>query len=277
MITCTLADTDINQIAKSGQCFRMREVSDRERFTDSPCEYEMIAQDKILRVGQSGNSFSFACSHEEFEKFWRDYFDLSTDYSEIKRLADAEDVFLNKAIEFGAGIRILRQDLWEMIVTFIISQQNNIPRIAKCIDNICRRYGRELANPYGGVYYSFPTADVLAKLEEDALMECNLGYRSKYVVRVAKEVAEGKLNLEELRAMNYQDARKRLLGLYGVGVKVADCISLFGLHFIDAFPVDTHIKQIIEREYPDGFPLERYDGYAGIIQQYIFYYEINNK
>ena len=310
MITINIADFDLGQICDSGQCFRMYRVDDsRTKSTGMEEEFEVIARDRYLRVGQNpsgafGNqesgchSIVFDCSKEEFEDFWKIYFDIevATDYSAIKQMVPERDAFLTKAINLGAGIRILNQDLWEMIVSFLISQQNNIPRIHKCIDNISRKYGIAKENSLGEVYYSFPTPESLANLEEDALMECNLGYRSKYVVRTAREIVEGKFDLNDISKMKYLDARAKLLEMYGVGVKVADCICLFALHLLEAFPVDTHIKQVLEREYGvtasiasnnslkvvtdtlhpycEYNPLSRYPGVQGVIQQYIFYAEL---
>ena len=182
-----------------------------------------------------------------------------------------------KAARFGSGIRILKQDLWEMIVSFLISQQNNIVRIRRCIANICEKYGDEKRDIHGNVYYGFPKAEVLAKLEEDALKPCNLGYRSKYVVRTARSIVNGEVNLEALGSMKYEEAKAELLKLFGVGVKVADCICLFALHQMEAFPVDTHIRQALDANYVKGFPMEQYQGMQGIMQQYIFYYELEGK
>lgn len=274
MIKLSIADMDLFQIAMSGQCFRMKQI---EGTPDKggPFQYVIIAKDKLLIARQNDTEFEFDCSEEEFELFWKHYFDLEMDYGEIKECVDKNDTFLLSAIEYGKGIRILNQDVWEMVVTFLISQQNNIPRIRKCVENICTKYGKLCVHEEYGEYYSFPTPETLAVLAEDDLMECNLGYRSKYVVRAAREVMEGTLDLDELAKLDYDSARARLLKVYGIGIKVAECICLFALHHIDAFPIDTHIKQILEREYKGTFPFERYEGFAGVIQQYIFYYELN--
>lgn len=268
MVTKTIAYFDIAQICRSGQCFRM----DKKEHTDNT--YRIIALDRYLEVEQEGEKCIFHCKEDEFESFWKQYFDLETGYDRYCEAVDVKDSYLNRAINFGNGIRILRQDLWEMIVSFLISQQNNITRIKKCIKNICEVYGEERTSKDGEIYYAFPKPEALALLDEDALKACNLGYRSKYVVRTAKAVADGLLDLEALAKLSYPEARKELLKLYGVGVKVADCICLFGLHHLQAFPVDTHINQAMQNHYPDGFPSERYQGFEGVIQQYIFYYEL---
>ena len=171
----------------------------------------------------------------------------------------------------------MNQDLWEMIVLFLISQQNNIVRIRKCIQNISETYGEKKQTEDGRVYYAFPEAEALAGLEEDELKKCNLGYRSKYVVRTARSVVNGEISLSQIREMPYKKAKEELLKLFGVGEKVADCICLFALHQTAAFPVDTHINQALKRHYPKGFPKRRYKGCEGIMQQYIFYYELLGK
>ncbi len=254
------------QICQSGQCFRMNARGENR--------YALIAGSHYLEVEQQGGKSVFYCEEAEFEDFWTSYFDLETDYVSYMEKISPDDAYLRAAAEFGSGIRILRQDLWEMIVSFLISQQNNIVRIRRCIENICAGYGEKLTNARGEEYHGFPTPQALAELEEDALMACNLGYRSKYVVRAAGSVVRGECDLEALLTLSYPQAREELLKLFGVGGKVADCICLFGLHHLEAFPVDTHIRQALEKHYRQGFPVERYQGCQGVLQQYIFYYEL---
>ena len=211
---------------------------------------------------------------EDFIFFWIRYFDLDCDYSEYINMINPRDKYLTAAGEMGSGIRILQQDLWEMIISFLISQQNNITRIKKCIENISREFGVRKTSSTGAEYYAFPTAEALALATEEQLRECNLGYRAKYVLDTARKVCFGDISLNSLHDMTYKAARKELLGLYGVGEKVADCICLFGLHQLDAFPVDTHIRQALDAHYKRGFPNRRYKGCRGVMQQYIFYYEL---
>ncbi len=145
-----------------------------------------------------------------------------------------------------------------MIVSFLISQQNNITRIRKCIQNICEKYGEKRFNFREEAYYTFPTAETLAKLKDDELKACNLGYRSKYVVRTAKSIVAGEIDLEKVGEMSYRKAKNELLKLFGVGEKVADCICLFALHHLQSFPIDTHIRQVLDEHYKRGFPNRRY-------------------
>lgn len=209
--------------------------------------------------------------------FWRHYFDLETDYGEIKAQIPKEDPYLTQAARMGWGIRILRQDLWETIVTFIISQQNNIPRIRRCVRSLCERYGREQVNFRGEIYHAFPGPKELAGAKLEELKACNLGYRARYILESARMAAEGRFSLEKLQSMGYEEAKDTLLKLCGVGVKVAECVCLFALHHIDAFPVDTHIAQALAAHYPEGFPFERYTYAGGVLQQYIFFYEVNKR
>lgn len=260
---------NLAQICQSGQCFRMNAEGENR--------YRVIAGKRCLELEQQGQRCRFECDKEEFDEFWKEYFDLEADYVFYTGQVAGTDNYLRNAAEFGAGIRILRQDLWEMIVSFLISQQNHILRIRRCIENICTEYGEKLEDGQGKAYHAFPTPQALASLPEDALMVCNLGYRSKYVVRAARSVTEGECSLAAIRKLPYPEARASLLQLYGVGEKVADCICLFGLHHLEAFPVDTHIRQAMEAHYKEGFPLERYAGCQGVLQQYIFYYELAGK
>lgn len=266
MVEREIPDFDLGQISRSGQCFRMRQISEEA--------YALIAFGRCLEVEQRGSQVRFHCTEKEFEDVWRHYFDLDTDYGKIKRAVDPKDTYLQAAIRAGGGIRILRQEFWETIVTFIISQRNNIPRIRKCVEALCRAFGEKGVDLRGGSYDLFPTSGVLAEASEEDLRACGLGYRASYIRRSAQMAESGEVDLAALSEMDHQEARAGLLRLCGVGEKVADCISLFGLHHIEAFPIDTHIQDMLKR-YPKGFPFERYEGSAGIIQQYAFYYELS--
>lgn len=268
MIEKTFGHFNLAQICDSGQCFRMEQVNENT--------WSVIALGRYLEVTQQGDICTFYCSEDEYKGFWKEYFDLDTDYGTYIDRINPNDRYLTQAAEMGSGIRILRQDLWEMIVSFLISQQNNIIRIRRCIRNICEQYGERRETESGLVYYTFPVPETLAELDEDALKACNLGYRSKYVVRTARAVVSGEVNLDAVREMSYKKAREELLKLFGVGEKVADCICLFALHHLEAFPVDTHIRQALEAHYRRGFPNRRYKGVQGVMQQYIFYYEFMN-
>ena len=269
----------LKQIADSGQCFRMTPCADPD---DS---YTVISGTHFVKVSQTGDTVRFFCSDEEYS-FWEQYFDLNTDYGAYFAAVDENDPYLKKAAEFGQGIRILRQDPWEMIITFIISQQKTIPAIRQLVEALSCRYGTRKDG-----FYAFPTPAQLSAASLEDLLSMKLGYRAKYIRRVCEDACAGRLDLARLSVLPYEEAMEYLTGFYGIGEKVANCICLFGLHHIDAFPVDTWIKKILDREYapkshiPAGLPkahfydalvkehFARYCGFAGIMQQYIFYFE----
>lgn len=273
MIKVKTTDLSIQQISESGQCFRLNQIAENR--------YALIAMGRYLEIEQRGGELLFGCPQKEYDTIWRQYFDMESDYSQYRSMVSEQDDYLTKAAAFGSGIRILRQDVWEMLISFIISQQNNIKRIRKCIETLCERYGerkyfRDDGYAKGTEYYTFPDAETLARVPEEELRACNLGYRSRYIVGTSNSILREEVNLDALKKMDYRQAKDELLKLSGVGEKVADCICLFGLHHMDAFPVDTHIRQAMDAHYPAGFPFERYAGYAGVMQQYIFYYDLKN-
>lgn len=219
---------DIAQICDSGQCFRMKQKEDGV--------YRIIAFGRYLEVEQKGRECIFHCQEAEFEEFWKTYFDLDEDYAAYIGQIHPNDEYLREAAAFGCGIRILRQDLWEMLVTSLITQQNNIVRIRRCIGNICEKYGEERKNFRGEAYRVFPTPKSMAGLDEDALKDCNLGYRSKYVVRAARHVTEGKIDLEAIRRMPYKKAKEALLQIFGVGDKGQTVSAFSGFITCRLFP-----------------------------------------
>lgn len=266
MITIVENNFSLKQIGESGQCFRLEEIGEEQ--------YSLVAFGRYLEAEQRGKEIRFSCREKEFEEIWKEYFDLDTDYGAVIHSVNEKDAYLCQAVSEGAGLRILRQDLWEMIISFIISQQNNIRRIRKCIDQLCRRYGEKKISETGKEFFAFPEPEALAKASLAELYDCGLGYRSRYISQTARSVTQGEVELDKVRRMDYEQARSELLGLCGVGEKVADCICLFALHHMDAFPRDVHINRVLAEQYPMGFPFESYRGYSGIIQQYIFYYDL---
>ena len=288
MITKALKNFNIRQIADSGQCFRMVPCDPNRSQT----AYRVISGRHFLIIEQHGDEVTFHCPNDEFA-FWEHYFDLKTDYDAYIRAIDPMDDYLSKAAAFGNGIRILNQDLWEMIITFIISQQKTIPAIRALVEALSEKYGTRYKIPptVSGYYYAFPSPEELNRASLDDLLALKLGYRAKYIKRTCEDVCSGKLDLDRLRKLNYADSMEVLLSCYGIGVKVANCICLFGLHHIGAFPVDTWIKKILLQEYapkshctghvPETRLCEaliaenfsKYPGFAGVLQQYIFFYE----
>lgn len=291
--TCTIPCLDLEQTALSGQCFRLMPGTE-------PGFWSVISRGQFLSVCQNGPEFTFECEKTALE-YWLSYFDQSTDYQAVIDSIDPKDTYLLSAAKEGSGIRILRQDPWEMIITFVISQQKTIPAIRSLTEELCRRYGTPLdvrgtgfsrLSPAGPLPFAFPTPMQLGRATVDDLLALKLGYRAKYIHQLCRDVRSGSLNLEKLSAMNYQDSMDYLTGFYGIGKKVANCICLFGLHHIEAFPVDTWIQKILMEYYYDekkycSLPKSqlfdriihdsfgRYAGYAGVMQQYIFHYERN--
>lgn len=267
MVTIQNENLSLSQIRMSGQCFRMRNNIGKK---DS-----LIAFGRYLGMEQEGDMVSFDCTQDEFDAVWKDYFDLDTDYGAIIADIDGNDTYLSAAAGYGKGIRILRQDLWETMISFLISQNNNIARIRHSIQLLCERYGEKRVAANGIIYFCFPTPEALASVSLEGLNGCGLGYRSKYIGQAASSVFHGDIDLSKLHTLEYSEAKRELLKIYGVGAKVADCICLYALHQTDAFPRDTHINRVLAAQYPEGFPFERYGNNSGILQQYIFYYDLN--
>jgi N-glycosylase/DNA lyase len=237
--------------------------------------YGLVACGRYLEVSQPEQDIAVLnCSEEEYRDIWRDYFDIDYDYGKVVRsLIESGDEFLSKAARFGPGIRILRQEPFEMLISFIISQNKNIPSIKTCIERICERYGDCRTDLATGVrYHTFPSPMQLAAAEKEELRSLKLGYRDEYILSAARSVAEGTIELDALKKCSHEEAVKTLRNIHGVGEKVANCVSLYGLHHIEAFPVDVWIKKVLSEVYGGSFDGEQYNGYAGIVQQYMFYY-----
>ena len=271
-----IKDFDLEQICRSGQCFRLNLCEGRQAENGGDT-YSLVAGGEYLELSQSGENLLLSCSEAEWETRWKSYFDGESDYSAWKAAVDPEDGYLTAAVQFGGGIRILRQDLWEMIISFIISQRNNIPRIKKCVESLCSLFGEKRENFRGEVYFAFPGPERLAVLDAEALAPCHLGYRSRYILETARMIAAGDVDLDAIFGMEYEAAKAELMKLCGVGIKVAECVCLFALHHVEAFPIDTHIQQMLDENYPKGFPFGRYEGFAGVLQQYGFFYELYGK
>lgn len=272
MISITVDDFDLGQIAESGQCFRMNYIGKGS--------YSIIAFDKYIEAAQLGNNLMLSCTTEEYEGFWKSYFDIDTDYAEIKRNAKC-DSYLIKAIQYANGMRILKQDLFEMIITFIISQRKSIPSIKKCVETLSYRYGKEVnglnMNNSNVVVNAFPTPEDLSKVSIPDLRECGLGYRDTYVYDAAKWFCTEYPKIDITRfEQDYTFAKNTLQQINGVGDKIANCICLFALHQLQACPIDTHMHQIIDKEYQGIMPEWMVSDKAGVLQQYCFYYKRRN-
>ncbi|MDR3278231.1 MAG: DNA-3-methyladenine glycosylase 2 family protein [Oscillospiraceae bacterium] len=257
------ADFDLTATFECGQCFRWN--------ADENGVYTGVAMNRAVRVRRDGARVFISGTAADFERVWRPYFDLELDYAEIRSRLQING-HMARAARFGAGLRILRQDRWEALCSFILSQCNNIPRIKRIIEALCREFGDPILFD-GDTYYGFPPPERLAGLSETDLAPLRAGYRAKYILSAAEAVASGALDLAGLAQKSPEEALTALKRLDGVGDKVASCAVLFGLHMLDAFPIDTWMKKAIARHYGDGFDPKIFSPYAGLAQQYMFYYE----
>ncbi|MCC8042614.1 MAG: DNA-3-methyladenine glycosylase 2 family protein [Oscillospiraceae bacterium] len=253
------ADFNLDETLDCGQAFRWRIVDDYPEYFRT---YTGFFGKKPLTVSQleeNGSRFLFHnTTEDDMINIWCDYFDLRTDYGEIKRRF-SEDEFLSKACDYAGGIRILRQDTEECLISFIISQNNNIPRIKGILDRLCEHCG------------GFPTFGELADTTAGDLGYLRAGFRAKYLEDCINKVNSGALKLNEIKNMSTDDARQALMTVKGVGPKVADCVMLFGMYKIDSYPKDVWIKRVNEKHYPNGLP-QCTKGIEGIAQQYLFHY-----
>ena len=261
---------DIEQIFDCGQCFRFSAVNKENTAVTT---YEGVAFDRYIKIEQTSDKVTFYNTDEaEFGSVWRPFLDLDTDYASIID-GFSDDKTLNEAAHFADGIRILKQDKWETLCSFIISQNNNIPRIKGIIENMSARFGKEIYRDGDKAYYSFPTAKALYDAAEDEIFALKTGFRAKYIFDAAKRVCENPFFLTEVSGLDTEAASEQLQLIKGVGKKVAACTLLFGFERYDSFPVDVWVKRILETYYPNERS-RHFDGrYAGVAQQYLFYYE----
>ncbi len=262
-------------IFECGQCFRFKEEKDGS--------YTIVAKGKVINVsGASDKIIIKNTTDEDFSDIWYDYFDLDTDYSEIKKTL-SKDAHLRKATEFGGGIRLLNQDLWESIVSFIISANNNIPRIQGIIERLSKKYGEKIS-AFNDTYYSFPEIERMKEIKKEDLSFLRAGYRDAYLEDAFAKISSGEVDLEKIKNATTSDAKKELLKIKGIGNKVADCILLFGNRRRETFPVDVWVKRSIGTLYSneiDDMPIHefaknKFSDLAGYAQQYLFYYMREN-
>ena len=249
---------DLEQTLDCGQAFRWRK-NDKNRWCG-------VAGGKYIVIYQKNGDIVIENSNrKDFEEFWSDYFDLKRDYSSIIKEFSADDT-LKRAADFSSGIRILNQEPWEALCSFIISQNNNIPRIKGIIDRLCQNFGERILDTY-----SFPGAERLSVLTVEDLSVIRSGFRAKYIIDAAKRVSSGEIDLNSLKNLSYEVAKSVLLKIKGVGPKVADCALLYGCGHTEAFPKDVWIKRALDEFFCGKIP-EAATKNAGIAQQYIFYY-----
>lgn len=261
MVSISNEHLDMEKIANSGQIFRFNKVSDNK--------YSLVAKDKLLYIKEVENKvYNLSCSDSEYENYWKEYFDMNTDYENFIKKVPKKDEFLTSAIQYGKGIRILKQDKWEMLISFIISQRKSIPAIKSSIEKLSKKFGKQIEKEV----YAFPSPKDLANASIEELNECSLGYRSEYIKESAGQILSAEIDLEKLNELNSIELINELIKLKGVGIKVANCVALFAYYRIDTFPIDVWIQRVIDKYYGGKFPLEKYKGYEGVLQQYMFYY-----
>ncbi len=256
-------DFSPEKIMESGQCFRVRRFSDGAyRFVSGLCAVYLRS------LGEQ--RWEASCSPEEWEEIWTPYFDLGRDYAAIRRRAGGKHAYIDAAMEAGAGLRILRQDPWEMLITFILSQRKSIPAIASAAEALAKRWGTKLQTERETLS-AFPDPAQLAKATEEELRACALGYRAPYVLDAVGKVNGGQLDLYALGQLEDEELFRRLQTVHGVGKKVAECVCLFGYGRLRRVPVDVWIERAIREECSGCEPFSLYGEDGGIMQQYVFY------
>lgn len=272
-----LKDFNIKHILECGQAFRWEKINDDK--------YKIVAFNRVLNIESKKNILTIKnTTYEDFKNIWYDYFDLSRDYEHIKSKVNIDEN-IDKAITFGDGIRIIKQDFWEVLISFIISSNNRIPMIMTVIDNLSKRFGKKII--FENIeHYTFPTYFDLKCAEISDIEKCKAGYRSKYIKNTAVKIGDNIIDMEKLVDIDETEAIKEIRKLDGVGPKVADCVLLFSGKRYDVFPVDIWIKRVMEilyikKEtslvYVRDFAKEYFGKYAGFAQQYLFYYARENR
>ena len=278
-----VSELDIEKIFDCGQCFRFERVENSKHAS----EFSGVAYGRFVSFAQDGDTlYIYGSDLSDFEAVWRGYLDLDRDYREVERdvLAHSQNSALIAAIEYGRGIRILSQEPFECVISFIISQNNNIPRIKKIIEALSERCGErielcdEAKKHLSGerIPYAFPSAEALCALGEAGLFEMKTGFRAKYIYDASSRVLSGELMLDTVRGEDTESAIDRLCEVKGIGRKVASCALLFGFGKYDAFPIDVWMKRVAEKYFGDEaetLSSRTFGDYAGIAQQYLFYYE----
>lgn len=266
-------------IFECGQCFRWNKEENGS--------YTGVFKNNVLNIKEENGKIKFyGICEENIEKVVKDYFDFKTDYTKIKETLSKVDKYLEESIKFGNGIRILNQDLWEVLISFIISANNNIPRIKGIIERIAKQYGKEIKFQ-GNSYYIFPTPEELSKASVEDLRKLGLGFRDKRVYEATKKIKNGEIDLQQIvQIKDTNKIREILETLPGVGPKVADCILLFGLKRFEVFPIDVWVRRVmndlyiknedetkVNKKEIEHLAKTKYSNLAGIAQQYLFYWK----
>ena len=269
---------DLVHIFECGQCFRWNKEDDGS--------YTGVFKNNVLNIKEENGKIKFqGICNGNIEEAVKDYFDFNTDYTKIKETLSKVDKYLEESIKFGNGIRILNQDLWEVLISFIISANNNIPRIKGIIERISKKYGKEIIYKEKS-YYTFPTPEELSKASIEDLRKLGLGFRDKRVYETTQKIRQGEINLNEIsKIKDTNKIREILETMPGVGPKVADCILLFGLKRFEVFPIDVWVRRVMNDLYIKNedenkvnkkeielLAKTKYAELAGIAQQYLFYW-----
>lgn len=264
MVFGKLKNFNIAKIAESGQIFRF--YKNKSESLDSLFVYDLYVLDKHLRIETYDfNNYSFSCSQSEYNKFYKNYFSIDFNSEKVLNVVNKSDNYLKKSIEYGIGIRILKQDPYEMLISFIISQRKSIPAIRTSIERLCKYCGKKKKDKYGE-YYAFPKAEEILK-NKSKLSKCGLGYRVPYIIDACEKIVSGEIVLYNNKYMSAE----YLMNIKGVGIKVASCVMLFAYGDLTCVPEDVWMKRVLEKHYKDGLP-KKYKKYAGVIQQYLFNY-----
>lgn len=274
--TLEIKDLSLKNTFENGQCFRWRPQDGG---------YTGVVDGRVLHILQEGSRFTFWGADEAyFKSVLVPYFDLERDYGLFGEIAEGDEL-LENALRYGKGMRILRQDAWEVLISFVISQNNHIARIRKLIEKICAACGTPITEQ-DQTFYAFPTSEQLVELTPARLREMGCGYRGEYIFQAARRVAAGEAVLAEIARRPYPQAKAALSAFTGIGPKVADCILLFGMGFVQAFPIDTWIRKVMQGKYlcrtagekeMQACAAEKFGSCAGILQQYLFYYARDHK
>ena len=260
MIINNITDFDLAETLDCGQAFRWKENPDGS--------FSGVAHGRLITLSLCDGTLEITGADEQdYHGIWEEYFDLSRDYASIKNSLAQLHPTMKEASEYAPGIRILSQEPWEALCSFVISQNNNIPRIKLIIGRLCESFGEPIAEGW----YSFPSAEKIASLTEEELAPIKAGFRNRYILDAARKVSSGDIQLEPLRTAPIEDARQELMRIKGVGIKVANCTLLYGLHRLDCFPLDVWMKRAMVTLFPELTP-EDFGEYGGIAQQYIFHY-----
>ncbi|MCT4566371.1 MAG: 8-oxoguanine DNA glycosylase [Maledivibacter sp.] len=265
---------ELPHIFECGQCFRWNKEEDGS--------YTGVALGRVINLKKEGkNVYIDNTNYDEFMDIWNDYFDLTRDYKAIKKeLADLDETMAT-SVKFGHGIRILKQDEWETLISFIVSANNRIPMIKKAIDALSKNYGQYIGEYRGEKYYSFPRPEALYNLEISDIQFSGIGFRGKYILSAAKLVVDHGIDIYNLRNLSTVEAREKLMLFPGIGPKVSDCIMFFSMDKADAFPIDIWVKRVMEYFYVEegtslkkiqSFARDKFGDIAGFAQQYLFYY-----